>query len=142
MRRRVKEAEITSLRSKPGMFYMMNNYGSDDIARHFSVDSPVKTGDKIIFTVHGMSPKTGEKFHIERRYKHFDVLRNAFVDRLPGLYIPPIPKKRAIGNVKVDFVTERTYLLDKFVKQLARCPYLLESEEFRIFVHPDQNIDK
>jgi hypothetical protein len=27
-------------------------------------------------------------------------------------------------------------VLNRFVKQFTLCPYLLESDEFRIFIHP------
>jgi hypothetical protein len=64
------------------------------------------------------------------------------VERLPGLYIPPLPNKKIIGSTKDDFVAERCYLLDKFVKNVTRCPYLFESEEFRVFLHPEQELDK
>jgi hypothetical protein len=33
-------------------------------------------------------------------------------------------------------------MLDKFIKNLTRCPYLFESEEFKVFLHPNQDIEK
>ena len=78
------------------------------------------------------------KFEIFRRYSDFAVLRQTFVDRFPGLYIPPLPSKKAVGNQKVEFVEERCFLLNMFIRQLARCPYLAESEEFSIFVRPSR----
>lgn len=33
-------------------------------------------------------------------------------------------------------------MLNRFIKQLTLCPYLLESDEFRIFIHPQQDIEK
>ena len=50
--------------------------------------------------------------------------------------MPPIPKKKAIGNKNSAFVDERCFLLNMFIKQLSRCPYLQESDEFGIFVNP------
>ena len=44
-----------------------------------------------------------------------------------------------IGNTDGNFVSERCFLLNLFMRQLARCPYLLDSEEFDIFVHPNQD---
>lgn len=64
------------------------------------------------------------------------------MERLPGLYIPALPKKQSFGNNSEDFLKERCYLLSMFIKQLAKCPYLVESEEFNIFVFPNQDIDK
>lgn len=34
-------------------------------------------------------------FNIRRRFREFLVLRNKFVQRFIGMYIPPIPSKRA-----------------------------------------------
>jgi hypothetical protein len=31
---------------------------------------------------------------------------------------------------------ERSFLLNIFIKQLTRCPYLLEAEEFKFFIDP------
>lgn len=53
--------------------------------------------------------------------------------------MPPIPAKKAYGNTKTSFVEERCFLLNMFVKQLSRCPYLVESQEFEIFVRPTTN---
>jgi len=39
-------------------------------------------------------------------------------------------------------VEERQYLLNLFMKQLARCPYLVESEEFYLFIRPHIEIEK
>ena len=71
-----------------------------------------------------------------RRYSDFYTLRELFIDRWPGLYIPPVPSKRKVGNTKAEFVNERCFLLNLFVRQVARCPYLIESQEFTIFVRP------
>jgi hypothetical protein len=39
-------------------------------------------------------------------------------------------------------VEERQYLLNLFIKQLARCPYLVESEEFHLFIRPHIELEK
>jgi len=102
----------------------------------FSVCNPQKPkgGDYIQYTVFGTDK--GGKFEIVRRYSDFLVLRTTFLDRFPGLYIPPLPKKKTMGNQKVSFVEERCFLLNMFIRQLSRCPYLIESSEFSIFVRP------
>jgi len=87
-----------------------------------------------VYTVFGHDRQG--KFEIFRRYSDFYALRELFVDRWSGLYIPPIPSKRTVGNTKSEFISERCFLLNLFIRQLARCPYLVESEEFNIFVRP------
>ena len=78
------------------------------------------------------------RFEIFRRYSDFAVLREIFVDRWPGLYVPPLPPKQTLGKTKMEFIDERCFLLNMFIRQTARCPYLVESEEFYIFVRPTQ----
>ena len=121
-----------------GEFKIERGFAGMDRAQMFSVCNPQKAkgGDYIQYTVFGFD-KLG-KFEIFRRYSDFAVLRELFVERWPGLYIPPLPGKRKVGNTKVEFVEERCFLLNMFIRQLARCPYLAESEEFYIFVRPSQ----
>lgn len=87
-----------------------------------------KKNDFVMYTVFGLLRR--ERFEIYRRYSDFAVLRESLSDRFPGLYVPPIPSKKAIGNTKSSFVEERCFLLNMFIKQLSRCPYLVESQEF------------
>ena len=90
--------------------------------------------DHIVYTVVGYDREG--KFEIFRRYSDFHCLRELFVDRWAGLYVPPIPSKQTVGKMKNEFVSERCFLLNLFIRQVARCPYLVESEEFNIFVRP------
>lgn len=121
-----------------GEFKIERGFAGMDRAQMFSVCNPQKAkgADHIQYTVFGFD-KLG-KFEIFRRYSDFAVLREIFVERWPGLYIPPLPGKRKFGSTKVEFVEERCFLLNMFIRQLARCPYLAESDEFFIFVRPAQ----
>ena len=40
------------------------------------------------------------------------------------------------------FIEERCFFLNMFFKQLVRCPYLLESDELKLFIRPITNVDK
>ena len=81
------------------------------------------------------------EFDIFRRYKHFYLLRNVFHTRFMGLYVPPIPEKKAVGNTEEMFVQERMYFLDKFMKDIAGLPYLYESQEFATFLRPAGEVE-
>jgi len=70
------------------------------------------------------------RFEIFRRYSDFSVLQESLQERFAGFYVPPIPKKKVIGNKERAFLEERCFLLNMFIKQLSRCPYLVESQEF------------
>lgn len=52
------------------------------------------------------------------------------------MYIPPVPKKYIVGNTSIRVLKERSFLLNIFLKQMTRCPYLLESEELEVFISP------
>lgn len=125
-----------------GEFFALKGYSNtDDISRHFSVHNFERNGDHIVFIIDGIHAETRQPFQIKRRYKHFLALRTCFVERLPGLYIPSLPKKQSFGNKEKEFLKERCYLLTKFLQQLSKCPYLFESEEFHVFIFPKQDIE-
>ena len=44
------------------------------------------------------------EIEISRRYKQFYQLRNVLHSRFLGLYVPPIPEKKAVGNTDEMFV--------------------------------------
>ena len=113
-----------------GEFKIERGFLTLDQVAIWSVINPEKSkhGDFIVYTVLGMDRKG--RLELQRRYSDFEVLRAAFVERWPGLYVPPIPQKKNFGNMEPEFVQERCFLLNLFIKQTARCPYLLESEEF------------
>ena len=98
----------------------------------YSVYNPRKSaeGNHIVYTVVGIDRKG--QFEICRRYKEFNVLRQTLRERFIGMYVPPIPPKRmSINKSTIDHSIEsRCFFLNMFIKQLVRCPYLLESEEF------------
>lgn len=120
-----------------GEFTILRGFSGMEHAMQFSVTDPqkVKNGDHIVYVVRGREQSLGY-FEVLRRFSDFLALRTSFVDRFPGLYIPPIPSKKSVGNTKPEFVDERCFLLNMFIRQLARCPYLVESQEFQIFVKP------
>ena len=80
-------------------------------------------------------------FEVYRRYKQFDLLRNVLHSRFLGLYVPPIPEKKALGNTDEAFVQERMYFLEKFMKDIAGLPYLYESQEFATFLRPAGDLE-
>jgi hypothetical protein len=71
-----------------------------------------------------------------RRYNQFYCLREALAKRWPGLLIPKLPSKKAIGNKEVKFIYERKFYLERFLRKCARYDFLINSEEFRIFARP------
>jgi hypothetical protein len=119
-----------------GEFKIEKGFLGQSRAAHFSVMNPQmpRNSDFHIYKVTGIL--RNEQFEIFRRYSDFLTLREALCERYPGLYIPPIPPKKIVGSKNSSFVEERCFLLNMFIKQLSRCPYLVESLEFEIFVRP------
>lgn len=51
----------------------------------------------VVYKVHGLDDKGS--FEVYRRYSDFEALRAALVLRWPGCYVPPVPPKKAVGNM-------------------------------------------
>jgi len=91
---------------------VVKGFGNEELANKFQVLNPHKSknGGHIVYTVVGTDSEG--PFEIFRRYKEFHLLRQQLVTRLPGLYIPPVPPKKAIGNEEKTFLEDRTYYLN------------------------------
>ena len=105
----------------------------------FSVTDPTK-GSHTTYTVRGED--SDGAFEGSRRYNDFWAVRNALVANWPGCYVPPIPPKKMTGNKDDTFVEDRLIFLDRFMKQIAKCPALLNSSQFKIFARPPGEIEK
>ena len=46
------------------------------------------------------------------------------------------------GKKDTEKAWERAHLLNLFIKQIVRCPYLFESEELKIFIRPTIALEK
>lgn len=89
----------------------------------------------IVYTIAGkdnLGPFGGE-----RRYRDFHILRNVLSNNWPGIYVPNIPPKKAVGNKDIEFVIERMYFLERFFMMLSDVDYLKNCEEMRIFARPE-----
>lgn len=73
----------------------------------------------------------------ERRYNHFNALRSVLAQNYPGVYVPGIPPKKAVGNKDIEFVIERRYFLERFFMQLSERQYLVNTAEMKIFARPE-----
>jgi hypothetical protein len=127
----------------------------DRIAKYFAVVNPMKVGGTIKYTIQGQDSQGA--FEVVRRYNEFFALRAALVERWPGCYIPCIPEKKTLavdtsssnmsdwsmGSTKEGpFVEMRRALFERFIRELAKYEYLVESKEFQIFAHEAGEVDK
>lgn len=97
-------------------------------------------GSHTTYTVTGQD-QDGE-FDISRRYNDFYSVREHLVKHWPGVYIPPIPPKKSTGNKADDFIEDRVIFLDRFMKQMAKYPALINSDIFKQFSRPSGETDK
>ena len=79
---------------------------------------------------------------INRRFQNFFDFRVMLINRFPGLYIPPVPKKTTTGKRDEAVVRERRYFLDLFLKEICSLRYLAMSKELQIFLRPQGDLDK
>lgn len=123
-------------KKQPGEFQIKRGFLNEDFTAHFAVSDPVLHEDHVEYSVCGIDMQTNERFQVSRRYRDFVALRAAWSSRWPGMYIPPVPKKYIVGNTSIQVLKERSFLLNIFLKQSTRCPYLLESLELMVFISP------
>ena len=72
----------------------------------------------------------------ERRYNEFFKLHSVLEARWPGIPIPTLPPKKAIGNKDIKFINERRFYLERFLKKMASFEFILNSVEFQNFSRP------
>ena len=73
--------------------------------------------------------------HVYRRYSDFDSLHAVLTEMFPGVFIPPLPPKKALGNMNEDYILGRRRPgLERFLNRVARIPILAESAVFQMFL--------
>jgi sorting nexin-1/2 len=131
--------------SPPASIYEENEDGrmrlSEDNTPNdtFSVSDPVK-GAHVTYTVRGYDGDG--PFEGAKRYNDFFHLRSALIMRWPGVYVPPIPPRKAIGNKEDKFLEERKHFLQRFLLMIGKDEHLIKSDEFRLFSRVSGEIEK
>jgi len=64
------------------------------------------------------------------------------LSRFPACYIPKLPSKKAIGNKEIQFIKERRYYLERFLRKLAKHQFIIDSDEFTMFSRPNGDVKK
>lgn len=95
------------------------------------MSNPVKLGSIVKYTVTGQDREG--RFEVSRRYNEFHMLHQVLEERWPGCFIPCIPEKQILGDKEDGFIEERRSLLNRFVYECSKFPFIIESKEFRIF---------
>lgn len=79
---------------------------------------------------------------LQRRYSDFVALRNKMLERWPGIFIPALPPKKAIGGTEPKYIESRMRLLNEFCFKLSKFPYLIQSEEANVFMTERNEVAK
>lgn len=98
------------------------------------MSKPTDAGGHLVYEVHGKDSQG--IWEGKRRYSEFDALFAALTRRWPGIPIPVLPPKKAIGNKDHGFVQERLYYLNRFLRKIARFTFIIEGQEFQMFARP------
>lgn len=56
--------------------------------------------------------------------------------RWPGIVLPQVPPKKAMGNKDIIFLQERRFYLERFMRKLSQYDFIINSEEFLLFSRP------
>ena len=96
---------------------------------HVSEPQVVKSGLSEYHTYPILGRDSVGDIECSRRFQNFYDFRIMLMNRFPGLYIPPVPKKTTTGKKDDAVVRERRYFLDLFLKECCSLKYLAMSKE-------------
>ena len=80
------------------------------------------------------------EFEVKRRYNEFYLLYDCLGKRWPGIVLPQVPPKKAMGNKDIIFLQERRFYLERFLRKLSQYDFIINGEEFQVFSRP-QGLD-
>jgi len=96
--------------------------------QEFQCTNPQNKGGHIVYKCKGVDQMGA--WEGERRYNEFFKLHSVLESRWPGIPIPTLPPKKAIGNKDIKFINERRFYLERFLKKMASFEFILNSLEF------------
>ncbi|TKA55129.1 hypothetical protein B0A53_02099 [Rhodotorula sp. CCFEE 5036] len=76
-------------------------------------------------------------FSVLRRYSHFVWLYEALTQNNPGVIVPGMPEKHAIGRFGSDFVENRRVGLQTALNKIVAHPMLVGDPDLRLFLESD-----
>ena len=69
-------------------------------------------------------------------------MREKLVERWPGIYIPNLPPKVAVGNLEKKVIETRTRVINDFCHKTSKFKFILDSEELQIFLIKSIDVSK
>ncbi|KAI7817463.1 Vps5 C terminal like-domain-containing protein [Gamsiella multidivaricata] len=109
-----------------------------------TVGEPQKVGDvinpHIVYKVHIRTNSTAFKsndFTVQRRYRDFLWLYNQLTAHNPGVIVPPVSEKHAIGRFQDEFVESRRIALERCLRKMTAHPMLYGDPDLKLFLESD-----
>lgn len=115
-----------------------------------AIEDPQKVGDAInahiVYKVHTKtnSPSfRSSEFVVARRYRDFLWLYNQLTLGNPGVIVPPVPEKHALGRFQDDFVESRRVALERCLQKIVAHPMLYGDPDLKVFLESESfNVEK
>ena len=105
-----------------------------DVEFNFRVSNPEDSGSSIVYQAKGVEKQGACEG--KRRYSDFLNLYEALLKRWAGCPIPFMPEKKVICAKDIQFLQDRTFYLQRFLRKCARFEFIIESQEFQLFSRP------
>jgi sorting nexin-1/2 len=136
-----EQGEDLEVISDPTVFDRENEVSMNDAEFNYSVKNPQDNGGHIAYEVRGKDRQGS--WECKRRFNEFFLLHEILQKRFPGIPIPIIPPKKAVGNKDNTFLQDRTFYLQRFLRKLSRFDFIIDSQEFQLFARPNGlNVEK
>ncbi|KAJ3150474.1 Vacuolar protein sorting-associated protein 5 [Geranomyces michiganensis] len=74
---------------------------------------------------------------VNRRFSDFFWLFDKLISSHPGIIVPPVPEKQALGRFQEEFVETRRTGLEHFVRKVVSHPVLQEDADLRAFLESE-----
>ncbi|KAG2192052.1 hypothetical protein INT47_012301 [Mucor saturninus] len=115
-----------------------------------SIEDPQKVGDAInAHIIYKVRTKTNSpsyrssEFVVARRYRDFLWLYNQLTLGNPGVIVPPVPEKHALGRFQDDFVESRRIALERCLQKIVAHPTLYGDPDLKVFLESESfNVEK
>ncbi|KAH7647386.1 hypothetical protein FG379_003053 [Cryptosporidium bovis] len=120
--------------------YIISDWGIEPKKYNYQVNvtdpenKSMGLGKYTVYLVSGVTPD-GHNFSTRKRYSDFEWLRSTLVMQFPGVFIPPIPKKKKVGRFEKDFIEFRRRYLEEFLRRIFNRNYLVSSELVRTWLN-------
>ncbi|KAK9723287.1 Vacuolar protein sorting-associated protein vps5 [Basidiobolus ranarum] len=110
-----------------------------------SICEPQKVGDPISpYIVYKVKTNTTStlfkrsELSVTRRYRDFLWLYNQLVNNHPGVIVPPVPEKHALGRFQDEFIETRRAALEKCLRKIAAHPKLNQDPDLEVFLESEK----